>query len=233
MKFLALGLVILLGLTFMAVVVPLPPIGVVMFQTHAGEIDSEACGDVSGFQTFKPSVKWKSFPVDYMIVNDGGFGVAIREALGDWDDITDKAFFAEATVDEDVKIDFASIDGPGKILAQATVWFTRAGKEIVYASVVFDADDAWAELALSCSVSAPPFDIGAVASHEFGHVIGLGHFDNPVLTMNTFYVGSKGQTLATGDVDGFAKLYGSHDSGGDGGGSGGGGPPKCHPVRGC
>lgn len=234
MRISGLGMVAVMLLAFVALpaVSVAPSIASFTFYTHASEIDLELCGDASGFNTFKPSVKWKSFPVEYMIVNDGGFGAEIREALGDWDDITDRAFFAETAVDEDVKVDFASIDGPGKILAQATVWWTVRGKAIVYASVIFDADDDWAALALDCAVSAPPFDIGAVASHEFGHVIGLAHFDDPAMTMNTFYVGAKGQTLASGDIEGFAKLYDEHGAGG-GDDNGGGKPKKCHPVFGC
>ena len=226
------AIILLLTLSLAPAFAISPGLASMTFYTHAGEIDLEVCGDASGFETFKPKVSWKAFPVEFVVVNDGGFGVALREALGDWDDITDRAFFAEGTRgSEDVLIDFAPIDGSGKILAQATVWFTRAGKEIVYASVVFDADDSWAELALDCSVSGGMFDIGAVASHEFGHVVGLAHSDSPYLTMNTFYVGSKGQTLASGDIEGFAKLYGEH--GGDEPDEPKGGPPKCHPVRGC
>lgn len=216
-----------------------PVLGSVTFSLHADEVDLEGCGDASGFNTFKPTVKWKSFPVEFAFANDGGFEAELIEAFGDWDDITDRAFFVEGTVgSEDVLVDFASIDGAGSILAQATVWWTLRGKAIVRAEVVFDADDDWAKLPLAdCSVNGPPFDIAAVASHEFGHVIGLAHIDNPVITMNTYYIGAKGQTLASGDIEGFAALYDEHTDGGGGddggGGNGGGGPPRCHPVRGC
>ena len=236
MRVFGFGAVILLLLSFIVLpaVAVAPSIASYTWSLHASEIDLEVCGDASGFETFKPTVRWKSFPVEFVIANDGGFRDAMVEALGDWDDITDSVFFVEGTAgSEDVLVDFAPIDGAGRILAQATVWWTLRGKAIVYASVVFDSDDSWAELALDCSVSAPPFDIAAVASHEFGHVIGLGHFDNPVITMNTYYVGAKGQTLASGDIEGFAKLYDSHESGGGGDDGGGGGPPRCHPVRGC
>ncbi len=206
----------------------------VSFFTHASEIDIEECGDASEFNLFQFNVKWKSLPVGVAIVNDGGFGTVLREALGDWDDITDGDFFGEvAPGNEDVLMTFAPIDGPGGILGVTTVWYFRPPlKEIVRAEVVFDADDSWADLALSCSVGGSPFDIGAVASHEIGHVVGIAHSNNPVLTMNTFYVGSKGQTLATGDIAGFAELYGEH-GGAPPDDDGKGKPPKCHPVRGC
>ncbi len=215
-----------------------PALASVSFFTHVSEIDIEECGDASEFNLFQFNVKWKSLPVEFAIVNDGGFGTALREALGDWDAITDGDFFGEvAPGSEDVLIDFAPIDGPGGILGVTTVWYFRPPlKEIVRAEVVFDSAEQWAELSLDCSVSGAPFDIGAVASHEIGHVVGIAHSDNPVLTMNTFYVGSKGQTLASGDIAGFAELYDEHGAtGGDGGGggNGGGGPPRCHPVRGC
>ena len=222
--------------------VTVPTVGIAVFATHAASINSEGCGDATGFQLFQFEVKWKSFPVNFALASDGGFGAALSEAFDDWDDITDQDFFekvAPGSEDVDVLVSFASIDQEGGILAQTTVWYYRPPlKEIIRAEVVFDADDSWASLPLiplACSVSGDDFDVNAVASHEFGHVVGIGHFENQFLTMNPYYIGAKGQTLATGDVDGFAKLYGSHDGdGGGGGGDGGGGkPPKCHPKKGC
>lgn len=76
--------------------------------------------------------------------------------------------------------------------------------------MTMDTDDSW-----DINVSGK-FDVENVASHEFGHVAGLGHVNAPkdgCLPMYR-YAGLgevQKQTLGLGDKLGMNKLYGSSD----------------------
>jgi predicted Zn-dependent protease len=54
------------------------------------------------------------------------------------------------------------------------------------------------------------YDLQSVATHEFGHALGLGHVSNPSLTMHHFapYCSTAPRTLGRGDVRGLRALYG-------------------------
>ena len=104
-----------------------------------------------------------------------------------------------------------TIDGPGGALATASVCRNVATKQIVGFVVTVDSTESWAT-----DGSSGNFDVENVASHELGHVAGLGH-DNPprsgCLTMYKFAgLGEiQKRTLGLGDKLGMAALYGSTD----------------------
>ena len=110
-----------------------------------------------------------------------------------------------------IDVSFAPIDGPLNILAQTQIFYNQVTKAIVEVNVVFDSAESWAVLpALSCTSQGSVIDVQAVATHELGHAIGLGHSSSSsALTMYPFYSlgATKQRTLATGDAKGVQAIY--------------------------
>ena len=147
---------------------------------------------------------------------------SLKRANGAWnktktncnlDDITEIAApyqgttTARATEFDGVSVvdkgDIDAVDCPGA-LACALTRYTTEG-DTVEADVRFSDAVKW-----SNSGKAGAYDYRAVATHEFGHVIGLADlYDNPKLTMT--YAVSTGSTaarsLGRGDVRGLRQIY--------------------------
>jgi hypothetical protein len=79
-------------------------------------------------------------------------------------------------------------------------------------SITLDSDDSW-----GTNGGATVIDVGDVATHEFGHAVGLGHVGAPrdgCLTMYKFATWGEIQkrTPGLGDKLGMAALYGNTDT---------------------
>jgi hypothetical protein len=114
--------------------------------------------------------------------------------------------------DEPSTIVWASIDGPGGIVAQTSTCRTLRTKEIVGFEITMDADEPWAT-----DGSGNAMDVEGVLSHEFGHAAGLGHVNAPkdgCLSLYRFVALGETQkrTLGLGDKLGMAALYGATDT---------------------
>jgi len=108
-------------------------------------------------------------------------------------------------------ITWASIDGPGGIIGATRPCYDVRTKELVGFSVMLDSDDAW-----STTGAAGTFDVADVATHEFGHAVGLGHVNAPkdgCLTMYRYVIELETQkaTLGWGDKLGLKALYANTD----------------------
>jgi hypothetical protein len=93
------------------------------------------------------------------------------------------------------------------------VWFTRDTGEVVEVDTVFNKRHPWAIFPNSpeCQTSPHAYDLQNIATHEFGHWVGLDDlFDDAQkdLTMYGFSAGGevKKRTLGTGDITGKDEL---------------------------
>jgi hypothetical protein len=97
---------------------------------------------------------------------------------------------------------------PRGIAALTCVWST--GGRIIEADVRFDGSTRWATSAATCHLESM---LEAVATHEFGHVFGLGHVSESGhgrLTMSTRLDGlcnNQESSLGLGDMLGLEKRY--------------------------
>ena len=94
------------------------------------------------------------------------------------------------------------------------VWFSRDSGEVLEVDTVFNKRHPWAVFpsAPECQSSPDAYDLQNIATHEFGHWVGLDDlFDDAHrdLTMYGFSAGGevKKRSLGTGDVSGRNELY--------------------------
>lgn len=171
------------------------------------------------FHLIQGGIRWflNATALEYSITGTedvSGGNTAIENAVATWGGFITTRDFTRDDVNPstnlcggDNEIRWGSIDGPGGILATASVCRNVATKEIVGFRVTMDTGDNWA-----IGNVTGKFDVENVASHEFGHVAGLGH-DNPpksgCLTMYKFASTGETQkrTLGLGYKLGMDKLY--------------------------
>uniref|UniRef100_A0A3Q3JZ28 Peptidase metallopeptidase domain-containing protein n=1 Tax=Monopterus albus TaxID=43700 RepID=A0A3Q3JZ28_MONAL len=128
-----------------------------------------------------------------------------QEALGVWSAVTPLRFREVTSEKADIIIDFnrywhgdsLPFDGPGGILAHA--YFPQTHRE---GEVHFDYDENWT---VGNNVGT---DLLQVATHEFGHVLGLQHSLEPDAVMCPFYSDSYPVQLSEDDKRGIQYLYG-------------------------
>ncbi len=167
-------------------------------------------------------VKWKSLPVSYVInptnpdLLEGSVVSAISASAETWDDaITSELIDDTFTVDNSAMYgvqNFENVvafgDYPQEgVIGVTSVWYTRRGKQIVEFDILLDIDFNW-----SLSGEAGKMDLQNIATHEFGHALGLGHPDN-TCTEETMYAYSdygedKKRILEPADIEGLQKMYG-------------------------
>ncbi len=188
--------------------------------THAGN-GPHPTTESSDFQLTQGGIRWfASGTAEYKITGGtSAQNTAVESAVVTWDGfVTTRTFVRDDTTPSANPcggvntVQWASIDGSGGVLATASVCRNVATKEIVGFVVTMDSAELWA-----IDGSSGNFDVENVASHEFGHVAGLGH-DNPpksgCLTMYKFAgLGEiQKRTLGLGDKLGMDALYSTGDT---------------------
>lgn len=197
--------------------------------SHAGP-GPHPTNESSDFQLTQGGIRWFfGGTVEYQITGTeavGGGNTAVESAVATWDGFVvpralsrnDSTTQTNPCTGSPNTVHWATtIDGPGGALATTSVCRNVATKEIVGFVVTMDSTESWAT-----DGSSGKFDVENVASHEFGHVAGLGH-DNPpksgCLTMYKFAgLGEiQKRTLGLGDKLGMDALYSTGDTTGGSG----------------
>jgi len=172
-------------------------------------------------------VKWKELPVSYVIHPDLEACVsgAIFSSAETWDDATSTELFSNnpqedktATWDSDTpdgrnELVFGDYPKEG-VIAVTVVWGYFSGppglRKIIEFDILFDIDfEPWGD----ATQTANMMDLQNIATHEFGHGIGLGDIYETACSDVTMYGYSEyGETkkrdLEPADITGIQELYG-------------------------
>lgn len=185
------------------------------------------CGDGNGeppvastcFSLFAKGASWKTTEP---YITDSGVDLTLTEtSLNAWDTVVSFNIFGTGTTGTTDGADDISPDGKNEVMfenlgATNTIAYTIAwgifrgppnGRELTEWDAVFNSDYAW-----STSGEANKMDYQNIATHEFGHSLGLGHPDDSCAEETMYRYASYGETkkrtLEAGDIAGTHELYG-------------------------
>ena len=171
-------------------------------------------------------VKWSAFPVNYAInpANPQGLSEAfvtsaISASAETWDNSTSRELFNNSfAVDYSATygtrnnvnaIAFGDYDS-NNVIAITSVWYTKAGKQIVEFDMLLNTRFNWGDATASQSI----MDLQNIATHEFGHSVGMNDIYSSLCSLVTMYgYGADGETrkrtLEQADITGLQKMYGA------------------------
>ncbi len=184
----------------------------------ANKASNSACSKLIGG-------KWKNLPVNYIIDTANTDGLSpdfVKQSLFNSaeriDAVTSSELFLNAFStgtnlryginDNNNVITFALLSDNNAI-AITYIWYSRSSKQIYDADIVFNSYYNWGDATQNPSL----MDLENIATHELGHVVGLGDVYSLKCTEVTMYGYSgygetKKRTLETADINALKSLYG-------------------------
>jgi len=177
-------------------------------QVSFGAASSGACYSYSG-------IHWASnkIPVGYSVSIGPGApssaSAAIQAGFQVWNSAGTSFSFR---MGGGSSVSWGRIDGSGKILAVATVWYDPGSKEIARATVTFDSSEKWA----TDGRTKDAYDVQNTAAHEAGHWLMLNDVGCPEETMYRYVAPgeTKKRSLGSGDIAGVRFIYGGGSAAG-------------------
>jgi len=170
-------------------------------------------------------VRWQSLPVSYVInstnpqnLNQIFIEKAILASAETWDDATRRELMNNVyTFNNDITygvqdytnaVTFGNYSTKG-VIAVTTIWYNPATKAIVEFDIMFDTDWTWGEMS---GATPNVMDLQNIATHEFGHGVGLADVYGSVCSAVTMYGYSdygetNKRTLEKPDITGLQALY--------------------------
>jgi matrixin/pre-peptidase len=167
--------------------------------------DGPSAADTSGKQAYQLSQPWDHTNITYSILNTvQGFNAqdvvaVLQAAFQAWAN-NSPLTFTQVQGQGDINVQFASIDGQYNILGETCPPYNPCDS----GSVVLDSDETWA---LTQPQGYGDVSLLGVATHEFGHAIGLLHTDDSNALMYPEYSPYVLQP-AEDDIAGVQRLYG-------------------------
>ena len=133
--------------------------------------------------------------IHYIPFPDGHPEEAITRSFDAWATVSNFTF--ERVRDEkfaEVEVRFVVKDGPGGVLAYA--------RQMPKPAVMMDKEDCWVVGALpDC------YDLDSTVTHEIGHILGLGHSQDPKAIMSPYIGTNETQHINQDDIDGLQAKY--------------------------
>lgn len=187
-------------------------------------------GDTGTYKLLAKGVKWKNYPVTYVIDPDNPYNLTQAEIVSaftasaeEWDDHTGTELFGSYTIDTGATWDDDAPDGRNELLfddypdsgviAVTIIWGYFSGppptREIIEFDILFNTDFTWGDATEDPTV----MDLINIATHELGHGAGLADLYDSGTNEETMYgYSGYGETskrdLFTGDIAGIQELYG-------------------------
>jgi hypothetical protein len=137
------------------------------------------------------------------------YQVLVRRAFDAWEAVADIDFVEVAdSANSDIRLAWDTIDGPGGVLGEAaSSYYLGAVNTYDFSEVRFDIDENW-----STQLAYVPTQVSfyAVALHEIGHTLGLGHPADSTTIMYAFQ--NDRVDLTPPDIAGIQAIYGPADN---------------------
>ena len=183
----------------------------------AGKPKAEKCYKLLG-------VKWKSFPVSYVInpYNLNGLSEefvtsAIFASAETWDQATTAELFSDVyTVDYTAQYGVQNFENAivfddypdDNVIGVTSIWFYRRGKQIAEFDIMLNTRFDWGDATINPEV----MDLQNIATHELGHGVGLDDIYSSTCSHVTMYgYSSYGETqkrtLEQPDITGLQSMY--------------------------